>query len=82
MKLIHGVQFVPSLAHNLLNLEQLIECGCNVNFSKSGCKIENAETDVVLMNVQKSNNLFPVEFSIIKQTSLIVKGEDLAILWH
>lgn len=82
MKLIHEVQFVPSLAYNLLSARQLIEIRYNVNFSKSWCKIENTETGVVLMNVQKSNNLFPVEFSKSEHTNLIVKDEDMVVLWH
>lgn len=50
-KLIHGVKFVPSLTHNLLKVGQLIENGYNVNFSRFGCKIENAEIGVVLMTI-------------------------------
>lgn len=43
MKLIHGVQFVPSLAHNLLSVGKLLESGYDVNFSRFVCKIENAK---------------------------------------
>lgn len=50
-KLIHGVQFVPSLAHNLLSVGQLIENGYDVKFSKEGCKIDNAKTGNALFNV-------------------------------
>lgn len=39
MKLIHGVQFMPSLAHNLLIAGQLLESGCDVNFNRFGCRI-------------------------------------------
>lgn len=33
-RLIYGVQFVPSLAHNLLSVGQLVEGGYDVHFSK------------------------------------------------
>lgn len=51
MKLIHGVQFVPSLAHNLLSVGKLLESGYDVNFSKFGCKIKNAKNGVVVMEI-------------------------------
>lgn len=38
-KLIHDIKYVPSLAHNLLSIGQLISSGYKVVFSKNVCRI-------------------------------------------
>lgn len=83
VKLIHVVQFVPSLAHNLLSMGQLIEGGYGVNFSKHGCVIQAADTSKILFHVPRNgNDLFPVEFSSDAQVNLVVKNKYIAVLWH
>lgn len=62
-KLIHGVKYVPNLAHNLLSVGQLMETGYQVVFLKKRCLIQDVKSGDVLMEVWKnSNNLFPIEF--------------------
>lgn len=51
-------------------------------FSKYGCQLKNASTGTLLMNVQKSNNLFAVEFSRNEETNLVMKNEAIVDLWH
>lgn len=71
IKLIHRVQHVPYLAHNLLSVGQLIDDDYDLNFSKQGCCVINVDTGVQLLFVQKtSNNLFPVEFNSKDQVNL------------
>lgn len=63
-KLIHGVKYVPNLAHNLLSVGQLVENRYQVMFTGKSCLIQDGKLGDVLMEVCKtSNNLFPVEFS-------------------
>lgn len=82
VKLSHGIQFVPSLAHNLLGVGQQIENGYNVKFRRSSCQIGNITNGVFFITIQKRNNLFEVEFSRSEQINMVLKGEELTDLWH
>ncbi|KAH7651913.1 RNA-directed DNA polymerase protein [Dioscorea alata] len=44
VKLLHGVQFVPTLAHNLLSVGQLISHGYSVIFELNHCLIKDGQT--------------------------------------
>ena len=44
MKLLHDVQFVPTLAHNLLSVGQLMTSGYSVMFDGSSCVINEKKT--------------------------------------
>ncbi|KAI0494408.1 hypothetical protein KFK09_024542 [Dendrobium nobile] len=41
VKLLHDVLYVPKLAHTLLSIGQLIDCGYKVEFDEKACKIED-----------------------------------------
>lgn len=83
IKLIHGVIYVPKLAHNLLSVGQLIGSGFNVNFSNCGCNIENVETGVQVLYTQRNeHNLFPVEFSKDEKINVAMFADGLSSLWY
>lgn len=44
IKLLHDVQYVPGLAHNLLSVGQLVNSGYSVIFTRNECVIYNAKT--------------------------------------
>ena len=81
-KLIHNVQYVPSLAHNLLSVGQLVEAGYSVRFGANQCEISDAETHKPVLRIKMSTNrMFPVEFNKGSK-ALVVTGTEQAVLWH
>lgn len=82
-KLIHNVQYVPNLAHNLLSVGQLIANGYQLIFEKRRCRIIDEKAGIQLMVVnQNKNNLFPIEFSQIGQTNAAISDSGNSQLWH
>lgn len=86
-KLIHGVKYVPNLAHNLLSVGQLLDSGYQAIFSGKSCLIHNANSGKVLMKVcRNNNNLFPIEFGKESQqdsvNEAVVDKKEMSILWH
>ena len=45
VKLLHNVQYVPILEHNLLSVGQLLLSGYSVNFSNEACYIKVMKSD-------------------------------------
>lgn len=83
VKLLHNVQFVPNLAHNLLSVGQLLSCGYSVTFDNTACLIIDKKTGKQVASVSKTvNNMFPLSISDVKNYSLNVKGEENTKLWH
>lgn len=82
-KLIHNVQYVANLAHNLQSVGQLVTNGYHLVFESGRCKIMDAKNGTQLMVVKQSrNNLFPVEFSRFEQTNTVISSEEESIIWH
>lgn len=50
IKLIHNVQYVPSLAHNLLSVGHLLANGYNVAFEGDKYRIKDATTSVCMLS--------------------------------
>lgn len=51
VKLLHDVQFVPSLAHNLLSVGQLMATGHSLFFDDGACIIKDKKSGQTLVNV-------------------------------
>lgn len=82
-KLIHNVQFVPNLAHNLLSVGQLVTNVYHLIFENGKCKIVEGKAGIQLMVVnQNKNNLFPIEFSQIEQSLAVISDKENSQLWH
>lgn len=72
-KLLHNVQYIPKLRHNLLSIGQLISGGFSVLFDKEAYLIKDQRTGQILANVQMTHNrMFPLEVSTIEQLGLEV----------
>ena len=64
MKLIHGVQYVPTLAHNLLSVDQLLNNGYTIIFDGEVRCIKDKATGVQIACIQMTENkMFPLEVS-------------------
>lgn len=53
-----NVYFAPHLSANLISVGQLVECGYLVNFSPSGCVIQERQTGKVIGTESKHGRLF------------------------
>ena len=75
VKLLHDVQFVPSLTHNLLSMGQLLGNGFSVVFDGSICSIKDKNTGRHIISIHKAmNNIFPLEIICLGSVSLTVKN--------
>lgn len=82
-KLLHGVHYVPKLAHNLLSVGQLMIIGYVMTFEKETCIIEDRKSRVRLVTIQKTqNNVFPLLVDQVKKTNMAEKSDDISMLWH
>lgn len=80
---LHDVQFVPSLAHNLISVGQLLTRGYSVVFDKDVCIISNKLTGSRVVSIQKTrNNMFPLDVCSVGRLNVAVKGLSSAELWH
>ena len=52
VKLIHDVQYVPDIAHNLMSVGQLLTCGYSVRFEQDTCYIIDEASSRLLACVQ------------------------------
>lgn len=78
-----NVQFVPSLAHNLLSVGQLMASGYKVQFSDGECSVRDAKTNNLVARIQmKSHRLFPLEAEDVGLAQVAQGDRDLTKLWH
>ena len=50
------MQFVPSLAHNLLRVEQLMTSGYSVVFNGGSCAINDKKADQSITSISLTHN--------------------------
>lgn len=82
-KLFHNVQYVPSLAHNLLSVGQLMLNGYSVQFSNKVCYINEVKTGRLVTKVLMIvNKMFPNEASNMEQLNMVFAEQKATILWH
>ena len=82
-KLLHGVQYIPGLVHNLLSVGQLNASGYSVLFEHECCTIKDNCTGVQLAKVQRlENNMFPLELSAVGYANAVVRCDEVSSLWH
>ena len=78
-----NVYFVPKLSANLISAGQLVDCGYLVNFSSSGCGIQEWQTGKVIGTGSKHARLFLLDMrpSSFFATSMSVLNK-LWTIWH
>lgn len=81
VKHIDNVFYIPGLAHNLISIGQLIQRGYSVMFHDDVCEIRNIKSEYVGLKVKMTENrMFPLEFSSLEESALVVKGENESFL--
>lgn len=81
-KVLHDVQFVPSLAYNLLSVGQLMRSGHRVVFDDDTCSIINKKSGQPMAIVQMTQNqVFPLDVTK-DYKALTVSCDNEARLWH
>lgn len=62
VKLLHNVQYVPSLAHNFLSVGQLLKGGYVVLFDDECCYISDKQSGQKLFSIPMAQNkMFPLD---------------------
>lgn len=78
---VKGVNYAPCLAHNLLNVGQLMESGHSLLFDDGKCVIKNKGANkIVACAYMTKNRMFPIDSTT--ETALINKTLDESELWH
>lgn len=79
---INGVLHVPDLSANLLSVSQIVSKGFTVNFDVNGCRILDADGNVVATG-DHNNNMFKLNAKEIGSCmSVGVKNKSQMELWH
>ena len=83
MKILQGVQYVPTLAHNLLSVGQLMKGGFSILFGGNACVIIDKKSRQTVANMLVTqNNMFPFDISNAGSNALVVKGKNEPNLCH
>lgn len=76
-RLLHNVQYVPGLAHNLLSVGQLLLAGYSVTFAGDSCTISDSKTGVKLVSILKTgSNMFPLNASLVGSINIAVNTQE------
>lgn len=82
-KLLHGVFFVPNLAHNLLSVGQLMCSGLVVVFDDGHCIIRDKKLGYDIVDIgMKQNRMFPLDISTVEKKVFVAKECSESDLWH
>ncbi|KAG6382598.1 hypothetical protein SASPL_157729 [Salvia splendens] len=83
VKLIHDVQYVPTLAHSLISVGQLMASGYSIVFNNKTCAItdkKSGHTKVFIKMTQ--NKMFPLDMFNDIGSALVAKNDTATKLWH
>lgn len=82
VKLLHDVQYVPSLNYNLLSVGQLMKDGYYILFDGGICSVYDNKLGKYIARIPKaSNRMFPLDVSSKENCALTVKASE-SNLWH
>lgn len=82
-KLIHNVRYIPSLAHYLLSIGQLMTAAYSVVFQGDMCQIKDVKTGEKLVNIHRTkNNMYPLEMSRVGCAYVAQSDMQKSMLWH
>ena len=83
VKILQGVQYVPTLAHNLFSAGQFKKGVFSTLFVGNACVIIDKKSRQTIANVLVTqNNMFPFDISNAGTNALVVKGKNEANLCH
>ena len=78
--MLNDVQFVPSLAHNLLSVGQLMNTGYVVIFDNNCCTIRAKNSDHTLLSISMTESkMFPVDISTVKSCAMIAICDEATL---
>ena len=81
VKILEGVQYVPTLAHHLLSVGQLIKGGFSILFDGNVCAIIDKKSRPTIANVLVTQNtMIHFDFSNVQSNALVPKGKNDANL--
>lgn len=72
----------PGLTSNLISVGQLVENDFQVQFSQSGCLVQDQQTGKIIAKGPKVGRLFPIQFSLPQSLSLPLLSCNSAIVDH
>ena len=81
VKILQGVQYVPTLAHNLFSAGQFMKGVFSTLFDGNACVIIEQKSRQTIANVTQ-NNMFPFHISNAGSNAFVVKGKNEADLCH
>ncbi|KAK8921022.1 hypothetical protein KSP39_PZI020059 [Platanthera zijinensis] len=82
-KFINEVQYVPTLAHNLLSVGQLLRKGYKIVFDHKKCHIYRPQSNSAVATAHiNSSNIFTIDLKPNKNFSLACTENKLTQLWH
>ncbi|KAG6535405.1 hypothetical protein ZIOFF_000377 [Zingiber officinale] len=77
VKLLYNVYFVPSLAHSLLSVGQLMMGGYAIVFDNRACVISDKDSGKSIVSVQMTENkMFPLKIFNEEETQIHIPMED------
>ena len=77
VKILQGVQYAPTLAHNLLSVGQLMNRGFSILKYGNACVIIDKKSRWTIANVLVTqNNMFPFDILNAGSNALVVKGKN------
>ena len=83
VKILQGVQYVPTLGHNLLCAGQLMKGGFSILFDGNACVIVDKKSRQTMADMLVTQNImFPFDFSNAGSNALVVKGKNEPNLCH
>ena len=83
VKILQGLQYVPTLAHNLLSAGQFMKGVLSFLFDGNGCVIIDKKSRQTIANVLVTQkNMFPFDILNAGSNALIIKGKNEANLCH
>nr|KYP62834.1 Retrovirus-related Pol polyprotein from transposon TNT 1-94 [Cajanus cajan] len=81
-----NVFVAPGLTSNLISVGQLVDNYCRVQFSQSGCLVQDQHSGTIIAKGPKVGRLFPIHFSLSPSLSLPLVSCNSAIVdyqvWH
>ncbi|GJS05933.1 integrase [Tanacetum coccineum] len=70
------------LAHNLLNVGQLLASGFIIHFEDNACTVKRRTGEVLLKSTMTSNRMFPVDFSCADVYGMMNCKQESTEVWH
>ncbi|KAG6476926.1 hypothetical protein ZIOFF_066174 [Zingiber officinale] len=83
VKLLYNVYFVPSLAHSLLSVGQLMMGGYVIVFDNGACVISDKDSGKSIVSMQMTENkMFPLKISNMGNQAFIDSEDNESKMWH